>query len=175
MFKKIRKISLIIVITILLMTACATQAPEPTAEEQVEAEPGEGEPIKIGFISAFTGVFSSFGMYQREGAELALEEFDYEVSGRPIEVIYEDDQLDNELAITKAKKLVEQDQVDILTGLVSGDEGLTVQNYVKDKGIPLVPMYSASEDNTMREFYPLVVRQTWTGAQSQDVFGYWLA
>jgi branched-chain amino acid transport system substrate-binding protein len=36
-------------------------------------------------------------------------------------------------------------------------------------------MYSASEDMTMRSFYPMIVRTTWTGAQSMDVFGYWLA
>jgi branched-chain amino acid transport system substrate-binding protein len=36
-------------------------------------------------------------------------------------------------------------------------------------------MYSASEDMTMRAFYPMIIRTTWTGAQSMDVFGYWLA
>ena len=59
--------------------------------------------------------------------------------------------------------------------MVSGDEGLTVGDYMKDKNIPVIPMYSASEDMTMRSFFPMIVRATWTGAQSQDVFGYWLA
>lgn len=134
----------------------------------------EGE-IKIGFISAFTGVFSSFGQLQKEGAILALEEVNYTAGGKKLTIIYEDDQLDNEQAVTKAKKLVEQDNVDILTGMVSGDEGLAVGDYMKDKGIPVIPMYSASEDMTMRAFFPMVVRATWTGAQSMDVFGYWLA
>ncbi|HRL11849.1 MAG TPA: ABC transporter substrate-binding protein [Aggregatilineales bacterium] len=135
----------------------------------------QDDEIRIGFISAFTGVFSSFGQLQQEGAILALEEVDYTVAGKTIVVIYEDDQLDNEQAVTKSKKLVEQDQIDILTGMVSGDEGLAVGDYMKDKGIPVIPMYSASEDMTMRSFFPMVVRATWTGAQSMDVFGYWLA
>jgi branched-chain amino acid transport system substrate-binding protein len=59
--------------------------------------------------------------------------------------------------------------------MVSGDEGLAVADYMKDKNIPVIPMYSASEDMTMREFHPMIVRATWTGAQSMDVFGYWLA
>lgn len=133
------------------------------------------ETIKIGFLSAFTGVFSSFGDMQREGAVLALEEVDYTVAGKKIEVIYADDQLDNELAVLRARQLVEQDRIDVLTGLVSGDEGLVVADYMKDKNIPIVVMYSASEDMTMREWYPYVVRPTWTGAQPMDVFGYWLA
>ncbi|MBV9671686.1 MAG: ABC transporter substrate-binding protein [Verrucomicrobia bacterium] len=131
--------------------------------------------LKVGFISAFTGVFSSFGQQQKEGAVLALEEANYTVAGKKVDVVYEDDQLDNEQAVTKAKKLVVQDKIDILTGLVSGDEGLSVGDYMKDKNIPVIPMYSASEDMTMRAFYPMIVRATWTGAQSMDVFGYWLA
>lgn len=177
-----------IVLAALLLAACAGAVQPSTAGAPAAPPPAEGaattpavastatgDPIKIGFISAFTGVFSSFGTMQKEGAILALEEVNYEVAGHPIEVIYEDDQLDNEQAVTKAKKLVEQDKIDVLTGLVSGDEGLSVGDYMKDKGIPVVPMYSASEDMTMREWFPMVVRPTWTGAQPMDVFGYWLA
>jgi branched-chain amino acid transport system substrate-binding protein len=131
--------------------------------------------IKIGLISAFTGVFSSFGKMQKEGAELALEQANFAAGGKKIDVIYEDDQLDNEQAVTKAKKLVERDKVDILTGLVSGDEGLAVGDYMKDKEIPVVVMYAASEDMTMRSFSPNIVRPTWTGAQPMDPFGNWLA
>lgn len=174
--KLFKTISVIIMVSMLLV-AC-TPAAKPAATESaasVPVAPAQGGEIKIGFISAFTGVFSSFGKMQKEGAELALEEFNYEVAGKKINVIYEDDQLDYEKAVTMAKKLVEQDQIDILTGLVSGDEGLTVGDYMKDKNIPVIPMYSASEDMTMRSFFPMIVRATWTGAQSQDVFGYWLA
>jgi len=171
MSKKWFKVLSVVIMITMLLAACAP----PTPATKAPTQPAAGGEIKIGFISAFTGVFSSFGTMQKEGAILALEEVNYTVAGKTITVIYEDDQLDNELAVTKSKKLVEQDKVDILTGLVSGDEGLTVGDYMKDKNIPVIPMYSASEDITMREFFPMIVRATWTGAQSMDVFGYWLA
>lgn len=170
-------VSLVMVISMML-TACGAPAvaPAPTdAPAAATAAPAATGEIKVGFISAFTGIFSGFGEMQKQGAILALEEANYTAGGKKIVVIYEDDQLDNEQAVTKAKKLVEQDKVDILTGLVSGDEGLAVGDYMKDKNIPVIPMYSASEDMTMRAFYPMIVRTTWTGAQSMDVFGYWLA
>lgn len=131
--------------------------------------------ITVGIISAFSGPFASFGELQKEGAILALEEAKYVAGGKKIKVVYADDQLDNEQAVAKAKQLVEQDKIDVLTGLVSGDEGLSVGTYMKGKNIPVVPMYSASEDMTMREWYPYIVRPTWTGAQPMDVFGYWIA
>jgi branched-chain amino acid transport system substrate-binding protein len=152
-----------------LLLAGASAAAMPTATFAAE------ETITIGMLSAFTGPFASFGQLQKEGAELALEQWNYEVAGKKIKIIYADDQLDNELAVTKAKQLVEQDKVDVVTGLVSGDEGLSVGGYMKGKNTPVVPMYSASEDMTMREWYPFIVRPTWTGAQPMDVFGYWLA
>jgi branched-chain amino acid transport system substrate-binding protein len=138
------------------------------------AHGAEGE-VRIGFLSAFTGVFSSFGTMQKEGAVLALEEVDYKVAGKDIVIIYADDQLDNDLAVLRSAQLVEQDNVDVITGLVSGDEGLTVGDFMRGKNIPVVSMYAASEDMTMREFYPYIVRPTWTGAQPMDVFGYWVA
>jgi len=172
-------LSILIALSMLLAACAQPQEAEvqPTAEqtEPTQAEEAAQGPIKIGILSAFTGVFSAFGEMQRTGYEMALEEWGGTVAGREIQIIEEDDQLNNELAVTKAKKLVEQDKINILTGLVSGDEGLAVGAYMKDKNIPVLPMYSASEDMTMREWFPLMVRDTWTGAQSMDVFGYWLA
>lgn len=167
MFAKIFKKVMPVFIVLILVSAVFT------AGYKIDAA-GSSE-IKIGFISAFTGVFSSFGEMQKEGAVLALEEVKYKVAGKKITVIYADDQLDNDQAVNKSKQLIQQDKVDILTGLVSGDEGLSVGDYMKDKKIPLIPMYSASEDMTMREWYPYVLRPTWTGAQPMDPFGYWLA
>ena len=177
MTKKLYLIVAITIISMLILSACGPAvAPAPTepaaVQEPVAEEVGE---IKIGMISAFTGLFSGFGEMQKQGAVLALEEANYMAGGKKITLIMEDDQLDNEQAVTKSKKLVEQDKIDILTGMVSGDEGLAVADYMKDKNIPVIPMYSASEDMTMREFHPMIVRATWTGAQSMDVFGYWLA
>lgn len=187
MSKKILTLVSVLIALSLVLAACAppagevpaggeTSGQEP-AETGGEAEPssGEGDVIKIGVLSAFTGVFSAFGEMQRQGYMMALEEVDYTVDGKQIQIIEEDDQLDNELAVTKAKKLVEQDDIDILTGLVSGDEGLSVGDFMRDKDVVVLPMYSASEDMTMRERSWNIVRPTWTGAQPMDPFGYWLA
>ncbi len=159
--KLLSLLSLLMIISMLLSTVPASAA--------------DDNEIRIGIISGFTGVFASFGDMQRTGYEMALEEVNYQVAGKTIKIIEEDDQLNNELAITKTKKLLEQDKIHILTGMVSGDEGLAVGDFMKDKNIPVVVMYSASEDMTMRAATPNVIRPTWTGAQPMDVFGCFVA
>jgi branched-chain amino acid transport system substrate-binding protein len=110
-----------------------------------------------------------------DGATLALEEANYQVGGVPVKFIVEDNRLDNELSVTKAKKLDEQDKVDVITGLVSGSTGLSVHDWATKTGMPMVFAYAAPEDITMRLATNNSVRPTWTGAQPMDPFGYWLA
>lgn len=185
-------------VAIVLLAACSAPAPAASVSSTAAPTPGAAaastavakpaaaqaaptgqaaatDEIKIGVLSAFTGVFSSFGIMQRAGYQLALDQASGTAGGRKIRLIEEDDQLDNEMAVAKAKKLVQQDNIDVMTGLVSGDEGLSVGDYMKDKGIPVVVMYSASEDMTMRQKSSNIVRPSWTGSQPMDVFGFWLA
>ncbi len=131
--------------------------------------------IRIGFIGPTTGTFAGFGKMMTEGAILALEEANYKVGDVPVKFIVEDNRLDNEMSVTKAKKLHEQDDVHVITGLVSGSTGLSVHDWASKTGVPVVYIYSAPEDITMRNAIPNSIRPTWTGAQPMDPFGYWLA
>ena len=131
--------------------------------------------IKIGFIGPTTGTFAGFGKMMTDGAMMALDEAGYSAAGVPVKFIIEDNRLDNELSVTKAKKLDEQDHVDVISGLVSGSTGLSVHDWATRTGVPVVFAYSAPEDITMRLATQNSIRATWTGAQPMDPFGYWIA
>jgi len=131
--------------------------------------------VRIGFIGPMTGVLASFGKMMTEGVTLALEEVDYKVADVPVRAIFEDNRLNPEQSVLRARKLAEQDNVHIITGLVSGSTGLAVHDWGSKTGMPLVFAYSAPEDITMRLATRNSVRPTWTGAQPMDPFGYWLA
>ncbi len=68
-------------------------------------------PIKIGFLAPLTGAFAQIGKDLVNGSDLYLDEIGHQVAGRKIEVIVEDTQGDPSTALTKARKLVEQDKV----------------------------------------------------------------
>ena len=49
-------------------------------------------PIKIGFISTFSGSQAAIGEDMRRSVELAKEHLSGKMGGKPFEIVYEDDQ-----------------------------------------------------------------------------------
>src|SRR5437660_9982484 len=74
------------------------------------------QPLKIGFISTFSGPVAAIGNGMRNPFELGLDHLGRKLGGRPVEVIYEDDQLKPEVGVQKTQKLIESDKVDFVVG-----------------------------------------------------------
>jgi branched-chain amino acid transport system substrate-binding protein len=72
--------------------------------------------IKIGFVSTFSGPAAAIGNDARNAFELALDHLGRQMAGRPVEVIYEDDQQKPEVGKQKTEKLIQSDHVDFITG-----------------------------------------------------------
>src|SRR5262249_23593736 len=75
-------------------------------------------PFKIGFISTFSGPQASIGQDMRRSAELALEHLGGKMGGRPVEFVWEDDQVKPDVGKQKSDKLVQQDKVDFVAGYI---------------------------------------------------------
>ena len=73
-------------------------------------------PIKIGYISPLSGGMAANGKDMLTGIELYLQEIGYQVAGRKIELLVEDDEANPATGLTKTRKLVEKDGVHIMTG-----------------------------------------------------------
>src|SRR4030042_4696718 len=70
-------------------------------------------PIKIGFMSALTGALAGAGGELRDGFLLYLEEIGGKIGDREIRVIVEDDEGNPGVGLTKFRKLVEKDKVNL--------------------------------------------------------------
>ena len=95
---------------LLAALAAATLAALPAAAEQA--------PVRIGFVSTFSGPAAVFGEEMRHAFELALDHLGRRVGDVPIEVIYEDDRQQPEIGAQKTRKLIESDHVAFLAGYV---------------------------------------------------------
>lgn len=130
----------ILVIIGLILGACATPAPTPTPTPSPtpapSPTPSTKPPIKIGHIRSITGPTAITNAAMIKGFDLGMEMLNYEIAGRKVEVILEDDAIKAELAIDKARKLVEQDKVDMIVGPTLAGLQIAVANYCNQVGMP---------------------------------------
>lgn len=87
--------------------------------------------IKIGYLNATIGPFAGPAPQITIGLNIALKEINGMVGGKKIVIIQEATDATPQLAIEKAKKLIEKDHVDILFGPLSGDEGVAIARLSK--------------------------------------------
>ena len=72
--------------------------------------------MRIGFIAPTTGFLSQTGQDMVHGFQLYLDDHNGMLGGAKVDLIVEDEQGKPDVAVTKAKKLVLQDHVDMFIG-----------------------------------------------------------
>ncbi len=86
--------------------------------------------LKVGMITTLSGGGSALGVDVRDGFMLALDQ-----SGRSdIDVVIEDDQRKPEIAVQIADKMVQSDNVDVLTGIIWSNLAIAVVPSVVRQG-----------------------------------------
>ncbi len=129
------------------------------AEDKARPE----SPVVVGVTCPYSGFVANLGENLVRGIELALE-----VEGRAddIKLIIEDTELTSELAVTKCESLLKKDNATFIIGSVTGFEGDAQAAWLKDNpNVIFMPGYSATEDMTMRDFSPNMIRAGWTANQ----------
>jgi len=124
-----------------------------------------GEAIKIGIFANNEGPFAPFEGQTWGGAMLPLINRgatpvsgdptkgveNAVIAGHPIELVYGGSDATPDKAVEEARRLVEQEKVDILVGPLSGSEGIAVANYSKEQpGVTFVNGISGAQDTTLK-------------------------
>ena len=73
-------------------------------------------PVKVGVLVTLSGPGAALGGQVRDGVLLALQQRGGKLGGHPAEVVVVDDELKPELAVSRAKRLIESDKVDFVVG-----------------------------------------------------------
>jgi branched-chain amino acid transport system substrate-binding protein len=160
-----RSLALALAISALTVVACAPPGASPAPS---------GGPIKVGFIAPTTGTLTASGTDMINGWKLYWKLNGSTVAGREVQTTYEDTAGDANTALTKARQLVDQQQVDMIVGPLAADEGLAVADYLKTAGVPgFYPIVSA-DDLTQRHRVDNVIRVAgWSSSQPEHPFGQW--
>ena len=87
--------------------------------------------LKVGVTATLEGTYTVLGEDGMRGYELAVAAHGGKAGGKEIETIVGATDASPDSAIRAAKKLVEQDKVDILISPLSGSEGIAIRDYSK--------------------------------------------
>lgn len=87
-----------------------------------------GGTFKVGILVPRSGVFAGFGPGMEHGAQLAVEEVNAAggIGKRKVELVIADDKSEATTGASQARRLLDQDKVDLLVGTVGSDETLAV-------------------------------------------------
>jgi branched-chain amino acid transport system substrate-binding protein len=82
----------------------------------------QAEPVKVGMITTLSGGGAGLGIDARDGFMLAVKQ----ANNPDLEVVIEDDQRKPDIAVQLADKMIQQDKVDVLTGIIWSNLAMAV-------------------------------------------------
>lgn len=89
------------------------------------------DPLKIGVMATLEGTYTVLGEDGIRGLNTALAVKGKTAGGRDMEIIIQSTDASPDSAVRGARKLVEQDKVDLVIGPLSGSEGIAIRDYSK--------------------------------------------
>jgi len=111
--------------------------------------------VKIGVLTDMSGVYSTLGGKGTQvGVEMAVKDFGGKVLGKPIQVIGADHQNKADIASAKAREWIDNEKVDMITGLLNSGCALAVQKLAGDKKKITMNTGAASTDLTNKACTP---------------------
>ncbi len=100
------------------------------------AVPARAE-IKVGFVTSLSGPAASIGILYGNGIKAAMQ-FQSEVSGEKITLIQLDDGSDPSAATRDARKLIQENQVDLLIGTSSASSTIAMTAVATELHVPMI-------------------------------------
>jgi branched-chain amino acid transport system substrate-binding protein len=127
--------------------------------------------IKIGFVSTFSGPTAVIGNDMRNSFELAIDHLGRKMGGKPVEVIYEDDQQKPDVGKQKTEKLVQSDHVDFIVGYIWSNVLLASLKTAADSQTFLISANAGPSKLAGELCSPYVFSTSWQNDQTPAAMG----
>ena len=128
--------------------------------------------LKVGILATLEGPYTVLGEDAMRGFELAVMQHHNKAGGKDLEIIRGSSDASPDSALRAARKLVEQDKVDVLIGPLSGSEGIALRDYAKTQPqITFINGSSGALETTYVTPAPNYFRFNIDGAQMQKGLG----
>lgn len=132
---------------------------------------GAQEKLKIGLLTTLSGPPAALGTQQRNGFQLALKNMGGKLGGRDVDLIIQDDELKPDVAVTKAKAMVERDKVDFVVGPVFSNILQAILKPVVDGGAFLISPNAGTSNFAGKECNANLFVTSYQNDQNHEVLG----
>jgi branched-chain amino acid transport system substrate-binding protein len=136
-----------------------------------QAMAAKAKKIKIGFVTTLSGGAGVIGKDMRQSVEIALDHLGNKMSGIPVEVIFEDDQVKPEVGKQKTEKLLSKDKVDFVSGFIWSHVVLASRNSVVKAGKFLIISNAGTSKIAGRLCHKNIFSTSWQNDQVPMALG----
>lgn len=133
--------------------------------------PAAAQDYKVGMLLPYSGVYAALGKDIDEGFMLALEEAGM---ADQFEIVREDTEVKPPVGLAKTRKMVLEDQVDVLVGPVSSGVLGAVRDFVDQTKTPIIVANAGNDDATGENCTPYIVRVSFSNSQVNRPMGQWM-
>ena len=131
--------------------------------------------FKVGLLLPYSSVYASLGKDIEAGFRLALKHHGADLGGNTIAIVKEDTEVKPPVGLAKAKKLVLQDKVDVMVGVVSSGVLGAIRDFVHGSKTPLIVANAGNDHMTGAKCSPYLIRVSFSNGQINRPMGPWLA
>ncbi|MFQ5859828.1 MAG: ABC transporter substrate-binding protein [Anaerolineae bacterium] len=156
-----------------VLAGTAAAGPVLSACVPVAGPPAASKPFKVGVLFPKSGIYAFVGESIGEAMQMYFESVGNEAGGRKIEFTSEDTEIKPDIGLQKARKLVEQDQVDLVAGVVSSGVANAVRDYFHDNKKILIIANAGSNALTRAKRSPYIFRTSFSNWQNEWPLGGW--
>lgn len=130
-----------------------------------------GPEFKVGVVLPYSGTYQDLGDSITKGIQLYLSKVGNQAGNRKITLVQEDETTDPQTALSKTRKLVEQDNVDMVAGYVSSAVLLTVRDYLDQNQIPTLVANAGANAISRNRKSPYIYRTSFSNWQPNQPMG----
>ncbi|MDP2660811.1 MAG: ABC transporter substrate-binding protein [Dehalococcoidia bacterium] len=123
----------------------AAVATKPAVAAPTTAPAASTEPFKIGFVNSASGYMAPMGTPERDAVLMLEEKVNKQggINGRPLKIVYYDDESDETKGVLAIKKLINDDKVLGIIGTSASGIAMAEVPVAEDAKVPFVTMQSA--------------------------------
>ena len=131
--------------------------------------------VRIGVLLPFSDIYAVLGESIAAGMKMYFDQVGNEAGGRRVELIIEDTEMKPDVGQQKARKLVEQDEVDLVAGIVSSGVLISLRDYFIETEKLLICANAGANQLSRGLKTPYIWRTSFTNWMQHWPIGAWAA